>query len=241
MKKESGVSLYYQIKEELREKISPMPVGTKLDTEMQLAGQFGVSRGTVRQAITDLVNEGLLTRVQGSGTFRASSHRPQTPYYVSKSFTQQIMDSGHSTGVMAVTCSRVRANSRIAEYLNIPIGSWVHRLTRLRTVDGQPYALATAYIRTEWLPNFQKNDLELSLIQLLQEKYHLELTNQHSYCYAKLADAKLAKQLSIPVDSAIMQIDYVCSLGTYGPLFVDVFQFTNSYVLHLEAPEPMRI
>ena len=60
MQKIPGVSLYHQIKHDLRTKIEPLDPGTKIETEQQLSEFYGVSRGTIRQAISDLVGEGLL-------------------------------------------------------------------------------------------------------------------------------------------------------------------------------------
>ena len=73
MQKIPGVSLYHQIKQDLRVKIEPLDPGTKIETEQQLSDHYGVSRGTIRQAINDLASEGLLQKVQGSGTFRSNN------------------------------------------------------------------------------------------------------------------------------------------------------------------------
>ncbi|MFM2281073.1 MAG: hypothetical protein RLZZ444_3304, partial [Pseudomonadota bacterium] len=64
--KDSGEPFYLQIAERLRELIGTLSAGERLPSEPQLAKQFGVSRFTVAKAVEQLVNDGLITRKQGS-------------------------------------------------------------------------------------------------------------------------------------------------------------------------------
>ena len=66
-----GIPLYYQTENYIREKIlnGEWEVGSRIPTELQLMEMFQISRATLRQAISDLVNEGILERCQGKGTF----------------------------------------------------------------------------------------------------------------------------------------------------------------------------
>ena len=68
---DKGPPLYYQIEKYMREKIlsNEWPVGTQIPTETELMELFSVSRATLRQAVGNLCNEGLLERLQGRGTF----------------------------------------------------------------------------------------------------------------------------------------------------------------------------
>ena len=74
--KTEGVALYLQIRETLHEQIEngQLKPGQKLPAEDELAAQFGVSRMTVRQGISDLTEEGVLYRRRGVGTFVAQFH-----------------------------------------------------------------------------------------------------------------------------------------------------------------------
>jgi len=79
----NGIALYAQLETYLRERIvdGTLPPGSRLPTEMKLAQQHGMSRNTVRQAMSALVHEGLLERVQGRGTFvrQGATYTPLTP------------------------------------------------------------------------------------------------------------------------------------------------------------------
>lgn len=73
MQKKTGVTLYYQVIEYIREKIESgeWPAETRIPSEPDLCSQFGVSRATIRQALNGLVQEGLIVKRQGIGTFVA--------------------------------------------------------------------------------------------------------------------------------------------------------------------------
>ncbi len=232
----SGQSLYYQIASDLRQKVTKMSVGTRLDTEAVLADYYCVSRGTIRQAVNELVAEGLLSKIQGNGTFRIEKDVSKHPYFINKSFTQQFSGSGHITDAVNISLRKIKANSIVANYLQIPTGTEVFHLSRLRTVDGIPYALAAAHIRKDILPNLNKKDFGQSLISLLQDTYHIELKSQQCYCRAILANKKTASALHIPENVPILQIENVISDDSNIPFVVDICQFTTSYYLHLESP-----
>mgnify|MGYP004667542211 CR=1 FL=1 len=73
--KSKGISLYYQVESQIREKIESgkWELGSRLPTEIELANYFGVSRTTIRQAVNGMVEAGMLIRRQGSGTYIAKS------------------------------------------------------------------------------------------------------------------------------------------------------------------------
>ena len=202
MQKIPGVSLYHQIKQDLRTKIEPLDPGTKIETEQQLSEFYGVSRGTIRQAISDLVGEGLLQKVQGSGTFRSSN------------------DGVH-----------------IAQYLKIAAGTEVYRLSRVRLANGIPFGVGTAYIRRDVVPQLKAEDLEMSLVDMMETKYGFSFTNRHGYCYAVPASAELAAALSVRTNSPVLKIDYIFCDRNGMPLMVDMMQLSGSFRLALDAAE----
>src|SRR5690606_33645761 len=85
---------YLQIAEALRARIVSMDPGARLPSEPQLAKEFSVSRFTVTRAVEVLMEEGLITRRQGSGTFVAEAPLRRAPGYL-LSFTEAVAASGH--------------------------------------------------------------------------------------------------------------------------------------------------
>lgn len=237
MQKTPGVSLYHQIKQDLRIKIEPLEPGTKIETEQQLSAYYGVSRGTIRQAITDLVNEGLLQKIQGSGTFRSNNHGIHMSYFVNRTFTQQLLETGKVPGIADIKLETVAVSAQVAKHLKISEGAEVFKLSRVRLSDGIPFGVGTAYIRKEYVPNLQESDLEMSLVDMMETKYGIIFSNRNGYCFAVPASAELAATLSVRPNSPILQIDYIFCDQLGIPLMIDMMQLSSNFRLVLEAAE----
>src|SRR3990172_190280 len=118
-----GIPLYVKIGEWLREKITEgeLERGQKLPSEDELAAQYGVSRMTVRQGITDLIEDGLLYRRHGVGTFVAFPHVERDHSRLTNFF-----ESSNSKGIQAKACilslDVLPAKHKIAKSLDLPEG-----------------------------------------------------------------------------------------------------------------------
>jgi GntR family transcriptional regulator len=127
--------LYVQIADRLREEIAALDSGTRIASEPELAKNWGVSRFTVAKAVEQLVNEGLITRRQGSGSFVAQAPLRRAPGYL-LSFTEAVEAAGH------------RSSHRLLGYgptqwqegLPYEKGTELIQLDRLRLVDGMAVA-----------------------------------------------------------------------------------------------------
>src|SRR5690242_10763453 len=116
---------YYQLKEILHAKIraGQWQPGVLIPSERELCEQYGLSRMTVRQGITELVREGLLYRVQGKGTFVARPRITQQ-LMVLTGFSQDMIARGCVPGAQVLDQRMVPASQEVAE--------------RLRVREGQP-------------------------------------------------------------------------------------------------------
>lgn len=173
----SPLPLYYQVQEILRTRIvqGHLQPGHKIPTEAELCTQHDVSRITVRQAVTALVNEGLLYRSRGRGTFVAS---PRVSHVVSEliSFTEEMAQRGLVATSRVLDAQSEVPSERIRSALQIPEGEEVFRIKRLRLADGEPLALQTAYLPRNRFPPIDVRRLETtSLYQILEEEYRIHL------------------------------------------------------------------
>ncbi|MDO5628849.1 MAG: GntR family transcriptional regulator [Mobilicoccus sp.] len=138
------VPKYYLVKQEVLDLIDGLVPGDALPTERDLAERFATSRTTVRQAIAELVVEGRLERVQGSGTFVARPKlmlvRPLT------SFSQDLRSGGFVPGSELIGVVEVTADEAVAAALGIEVGAPVWRVERVRTADGDPIAHEVAHV-----------------------------------------------------------------------------------------------
>ncbi|MEO3785149.1 GntR family transcriptional regulator [Actinocorallia sp. B10E7] len=117
-----------------------LPVGGPLPSEAQLAEEFGASRGTVRQALSALRNEGLIEG--GQGRQPVVSRQPMgQPFETFLSFTAWAEQSGHRPGQHTIEVARRGAGVTAAAALGLRPGDPVVDVLRLRLIDGHPVML----------------------------------------------------------------------------------------------------
>ena len=142
-----GTPLYRQIQADLRDRVASgeLPPGTQVETEQELMAHYGVSRATVRQALSGLVAEGLLEIRRGRGTFvhgAALEHRLGGFY----TFSREIERHGMRPGTRVRDIGVEPASSGIAEGLGLAPGTPVVALSRVRLADDQPIVSETSYL-----------------------------------------------------------------------------------------------
>jgi GntR family transcriptional regulator len=169
--------LYYQIRENLRELIrgGDLPVGDIIPSERELSEYYGVNRLTVRQAITELVNEGLLSRRRGVGTF-VSEQKIVHPMPDLAGFSQRMIRAGRKPGGKVMAFGRQPPTRSVAQALNLPLESTVIHIVRVRTVDNEPIMLETLYLPHHLMPDLAAEDLEdASLYHLMATRYRIQV------------------------------------------------------------------
>ncbi|MFE3329183.1 GntR family transcriptional regulator [Streptomyces sp. NPDC059176] len=143
--------LYLKVAGDLRSAITAgeYDSGAKLPAEDELARRYGVSRGTVRQALAELRTDGLITSRRG--TRRVVLGAPLLHSFGElRSFTRWARSLGEEPGGRVVAIDRVPANEEEAERLRLPQGATVYRVRRLRTLSGAPVMVErTTY--PEWI------------------------------------------------------------------------------------------
>lgn len=229
-----GVALYQQIKDMLRAEISQMSNGEQIPSEQALMEMYGVSRGPIRQAITELVYEGVLFRIQGKGTFRAGAAVSCSQFEVS-SLTDQLLRSGMEPGIRNVQLDSVIPPPTVSRYLRLDGMTEVWRLSRVRTADGAPITFSQGYIPKHVVPALHIEDLKMSIVSMLRGKFGVEMPISHSLCTAKKADGTLVEQLDVLPGDAMLHIEFVASNPKGEPVLVDITDANGKrYVMHIE-------
>jgi GntR family transcriptional regulator len=144
----SPVPLYYQVAQRLEHAIEAgeLPAGTRLDTELVLADQLGVSRPTLRRAIEYLVDRGYVVRRRAVGT-QVLHPKVRRPVQLS-SLYDDLATEGKNPGTTVLSLRTVPAADSVAHALGLQEGSPVVALERLRYADGDPLA-----VMRNWLPS----------------------------------------------------------------------------------------
>lgn len=197
---------YYQLKEIMREKINSgeWKPGDIIPSERELGEQYGISRMTARQAITELVNEGLFYREQGKGTF-VSRHKITQQLIHLTGFTEDIRARGQRPSTRVLAAQMQPADEHTAERLRIKPGQPVFCLQRLRLADGEPLALETSqlcFIGCEKL--LEEDFAQNSLYHVMETRYGILLVEAEQEIEAGLFDAATARILNVPVNSAAL-------------------------------------
>jgi len=205
----SPLPLYYQLQEVLRSGIArgEWHQGQRIPTETELCARYRVSRITVRQAVTALVNEGLLYRSRGRGTYVAV---PRVSHVVSElvSFTEEMTQRGLVATSRLLEVRVEEPSERFREPLGLGDGEKVIRIKRLRLGDGEPMALQTAYLSHDRFRNLEAQLREdSSLYRVLEEKFGVRLTRAYEVYRPIILGRQLADLLNVPPKSAAFDVE----------------------------------
>lgn len=178
IQEESGLPLYQQLKNILKSWITQevLHPGDQIPSESELCEKYGVSRITVRQAMSALVQEGLLYRRPGKGTFVTSPKlRRRLPRLYS--FSEDMRELGLEPSSKTLEQKVIEADMETIELLKLPDGDQkVTKLVRIRMANGEPILIETTFIPHYLCPDLVEEDLERnSLYEILRKKYLLSL------------------------------------------------------------------
>ncbi len=207
--KDVPIPYHYQLREILRQEIvtGRWPVNEKIASERDLCTLFDVSRPTVRAAIDALVDEGLLRREKGRGTFVAEPKIEegllQTPFGFSDSMRAQGIT--FTTTVLGIETQP--APPLVAQELRLPEGAPVIVLNRLRTILDAPVLLVLSYLPLALFPGLEREDFrKVSLYEVLRSKYGMTMARARRYMEAVPAGKQEADLLAIRVGAPLMLI-----------------------------------
>lgn len=207
------VPLYYQLENLLREKINSgvYAPGDQLPTEDELIAEYGVSRITVRQALSALASEGLIERRQGRGTFIAERPNQTSQFEGTIHLTgslNELIFMGQKTPVTVLDRNLIKADAQTAELLGLEVGDPVLRVERIRLLGDKPYGLLVNYFPAEIGVRLTMDDLNHgSVLERLEVKVGLRLQRGIQQITAALADPYVAGRLEVPVGSALLCIE----------------------------------
>lgn len=201
--------LYLRVKRDLAARIGQgaWPPGTYIPSESDLQQRYRVSRTTVRKAVDDLVDEGLLAIIHGMGT-RVVAPRLSLKPATLMSFTQMMLTQGIEPGRRGESLGTEPATPEIAAALGLQTGVEVVRFSRVRTADGAPVSLNVSYLPLEL---FRGHDLAhlldgQSLYAQLEGVYNLVVqTTEDTFGIAR-ADTDAAPALEVKVGDPLLII-----------------------------------
>ncbi|WP_099467461.1 GntR family transcriptional regulator [Konateibacter massiliensis] len=219
--KENGFPLYYQIKDSILNMIEneQLKPGDAIPPEREICKIQGVSRMTVNKAIMELVNDGILYREQGRGTFVA---RPKQYKKLSQliGFSEEMESKGHVTSSKIISFDIKKATHQIKEILDLPEDKeYVITIKRLRLIDNEPIA-----IETVWLARHRFVDMSVetifgqSLYKIFREKYGYELSSAKETIEPKILNEFETELLNQPESQLALKFKKIAYIGDQVPI-----------------------
>ncbi|MEO7578009.1 MAG: GntR family transcriptional regulator [Massilia sp.] len=201
--------LYVQIKERLRGQIldgSYQP-HQQLPSEAEMIAALGVSRITVRQALSDLENEGLIFRVHGKGSFVSKPKAFQDLGRL-EGFGEAMRSKGYETFSRVLGMRNLTPPPHVRERLGLGKRAHVTELRRLRFLNREPISLDVSYLPLALGQKLARHDLATrDVFAILENDLGLQLGHADLQIGAALADAALAAHLQVPEGSSVLCIE----------------------------------
>ncbi|MFL2099532.1 GntR family transcriptional regulator [Desemzia sp. FAM 23991] len=199
--------IYIQIHNKIRKMIEEghWKVGERIPSERDLAKTFEVSRMTLRQAVQTLVDEGILERKVGSGTY-VSSQKVQEKMTGIQSFTETMRSQGRKPTSKTISYHVKPASVSEAEHLHLENETVVLRMERVRFADDVPICFEVATIPFHLVESLGKKEITSSLYKTLEEEKDIHIGKAEQTISAMLASERISEYLDIKRGEAILQL-----------------------------------
>lgn len=203
------VPAYIRIHDAIKKEIDGgvWEIGQRLPSERDLADDYEVSRMTLRQAITLLVEEGILERRVGSGTYVAS-HRVQEKMRGTTSFTEIVRSQSKTPSSQLISYQRKPANETEIQQLQLKATDTVVRMERVRFADNVPLVFEVASIPEKLIQSFNQEAITEHFFQTLTDNGY-EIGKSEQTIYAKNASERVANYLKVPKNHAVLALTQV--------------------------------
>lgn len=247
----TNIPLYVKLEQIIKSKIMTgefLP-GEQIPTEKELAGTYQVSSITARQAVLNLVQQGLLLRKQGKGTFvqdRVTKLKNIMTLNVRGDIDDVVPEGLALQKVDVLDINRITCPKKIASALNLPEGGEIFQIRRTRSDDaGGVLSYVKNYLPVEIGEKIQKKDLlTYSMLHVLRNKVGLPLRTVEQYVMAVIADYEIASALSTSISSPVLYLETIIfEEGNKPTEYVQTFyrsdQFKYTLKFDLDAMKTM--
>lgn len=209
--------VYIQIHNQLRHEIEQgkWQVGSRIPSERKLALAFNVSRMTLRQALQTLVDEGILERRVGAGTYVANQKVQEKVAGVT-SFTDLMKAQGRKPSSKTISYHLARPSASESEHLQISEATQVLRMERIRYADNIPICFEVTTVPAALINDFSKKEVTRSFYHALERRGY-QLGGARQVVSATVANEQIAEYLKIHRGDAILLMRQITCLRSGHP------------------------
>lgn len=233
--RDASKPIYLQVADYLRNNIysEEWGKGEKIPSENQIMSELNVSRGTVKKAVSMIVEEGLLQQIQGKGTYVVEGN---ISYPLGKgllSFAESLESQQLAYETKVITSEFRKATKEIASKLGLEIGDEYLYLKRLRYVEGEKVMLIENRLNSKLCPNLENFDFDKeSLFRVIEQTSGKKIAYSESRYAARVVGERRAKVLEVPEDSPVLHLEQLVYLESGIPVeFGNVWLKANRYYL----------
>ena len=206
--------------------------GGRLPTEEELCRLFQVSRITTRKAVDMLVDEGLVVRQPGRGTFVVEDLADAPVVGEMDQLLRKVERLGKTSRVTQSEVVEVDADSETLKDLGLPPGSRVQKASHVRLMDKRPVGYVVTYIPASLKVRFDLNELNESPMLTLLERKGVDIASADQVISATLADSRLASLLNMTVGAPLVHIRLVVFDSQRRPVERLVAWYRGDYYHH---------
>lgn len=220
LNKESSIPLYYQVKEVIKEKIKSgeWKHDGKIPNELELVKQFNVSRSTVRQAVLELVAEGLLIRKKGLGTFVKKLQYEGN--FLTFSYPDELGDKH-----IPVSAEVIEGPLEYLHTLKLYNSKKVNEIVRLRYFKDEPAVVERAYLPFYLFPDIINKDMEKSLYDTVISDYKINIVHHKVYVEPILLNEFDSKLLGVQSGQPALKTTKICETSNNLPVLLAISIF----------------
>lgn len=227
---------YKFIYSDLKNKITNnvLKPGEKITDEISLCKEYDCSRMTVKKGMELLVQEGLIYRKKGLGSFvmsHSDSSRIEIPERELSGLSKNTKQSLQSK----ILDFRLEfASAKIAKALEINQNDPVYKINRLRSINGRPHVLELTYMNTQITPGITTEVLTHSIYSYLENELELKIASAKKITRADKSTEEDQKYLGLKPDEPVLEIEQIAYLDNGAPFEYsfsrhryDLFEFTS--------------
>lgn len=216
LERNGSLPLYRQLEEIMKQRITNQDweAGARIPTETELIEEFDVSRTTVREAVDQLVQEGLLDKLQGRGTF-VRRQPLEVPLGPLTGFAEEVLERGQIPSATLLSTELSRDFFYEAHQLKVPHGEAVLRIERVRLADGEPIALERTFWPRAVGELLLEEDLNRAQFYPILERHGVYLVEADEKILAANASEEEVRILGVEPGEALLEMRRV-SYGEDG-------------------------
>ena len=208
----NSVPLYFQMEQIIKSKIimGEYIPGDQIPTEKELCKAYHVSSITARQAVLNLVSEGLLTRKQGKGTFVEKGHEDVKnikTLQLSGNLGDVTPEGLYAQEVRVLKIIKIAIPRSVATLLNLEEGGEIVLVTRVRSERRKPVSYIRNYLPLGIGEKISRRDLSVyPMVDILRDQLKIQISNGIQHVEATVADHEIASALSVSVASPVLYL-----------------------------------